>query len=79
MQALNDIPTPEYSRAHIKLPEERLEVARTIAKKWGITVTSLFRFALRLLEIFDREVAHGNRIAIVDKDGNVKQEIPLPF
>ncbi len=66
-------------RLNVNLPERKYNRLQDLAKDHGISVTTLVRSALGLMEIVLEEIDTGNKILVAKSDGRIEKEIALPL
>ena len=72
--------TPEtLKRLNLNLPQDRFSRVQNLAKKRGITVAELVRYALGLIEQAYAEVSDGNKIAVLDSRNQIIKQFVLPW
>jgi hypothetical protein len=67
--------TTNVRRLNLNLPERTFQELQRLASESGRSLTEMIRIAIALAQVAVDEEAHGRKLAVINKDGQVLKEI----
>lgn len=69
------VPPPAPTRLSVNLSEDTAEALQGLVARRRTTLTDGVRRAIAVWKFVEDEVAAGNRLAVIDKNGNVREVV----